>query len=269
MTFGKLAALALVLAPAPALAQMRPDFLPQGLSVQGSATIRTPPDIATIKIALRGEGKTPDAASADLAARQKAVLAALIGLDPKLTYTTGSVAIDEVRRGDCADAVGLDPAARLAAEADALADSASGSADTAKGPCRITGYVAAIEATVDLSQIDRAGTAVGLAGRQGAAAASLDGFGLRDPAAAQRAAIAAAIADAKGRATTLAAASGATLGPIVTIVSGNDTPTPMVAEKMTAMDVAPAVMPAPVVIDVAPRPVETTAQIFIVYSLTK
>ena len=259
-------ALLLVLAPVPALAQARPDFpLAPGITVAGSATVKTTPDIATIKVELRGEGKTADAASTDLASRQRAVIGGLAKLDPKLTYTTSAAAITEVRRGDCAESPG-DVSANLAMEADALA---GGNDDARKGPCRITGYVASISATVDLSKVDVAGTAIGLAERQGAASASLDGFRLRDPAAATRSAVAAAMADAKTQAASLASASGVKLGPIVSVMGAPDQPTVMVAEKLVLYD-APAVAPAPpVVIDVSPQPVETHAQVLVVFSLEK
>ena len=265
MRLATLAALFLVLAPAAALAQARPDFLPQGITVNGQATIKSAPDMATIKISLRGDGKTSDAASTDLAAKQHAVIGGLASLDRKMTYTTSSVAIAEIRRGDCAEAPG-DTAMSLANAADALSDSSD---DTRKGPCRIIGYVASIEATVEMNAIDKVGTAIGLAGRLGASSATLEGFDIRDKGAAQNAAMTAAVADARKQALMIAAASGAKLGPVVSIVGGGANP--MVAEKTAPLalyDVS-AAAPPPVAIDVSPRPVETSAQVLVVFALEK
>lgn len=255
--------LVLALAPLPATAQSPRDALPQGIVVQGKASVKTAPDMATLSISLRGDGATADAASTALAASQKAVIGGIASLDPAASYRTGEISIREVRKGDCANASN-DIDLIVAAAVDAAGDEAD------KGPCRVVGHVAAIEATVEMRAVDKAGTAIGLASRLGASSASLNGFELRDPAAAQRRATAGAIADAKSRAETLAAASGAKLGPVVSILDSNDRDMGVLDVEATSMLSVPAIaFERPVAIDVSPKPVETSAQILIVYALLK
>lgn len=257
-----LVSLVLLLAPCPALAQMRPEFLPQGITVQGSATIETPPDIATISITLHGEGQTPDAASTALAAVQKAVIGGIAAIDPAIDYRTGAIAMREIRKGDCA-AISAEMAV------DRFVGSIGNDGGKDDGPCRVVGHAASIEATVEMRAIDEAGTAIGLARRLGASSAELGSFDLRDPAAAQRAAAAAAIADARARAEALAAASGAKLGPVVSILGGNDNAVAMALQQPTPLYAVAAAVEAPVTIDISPKPVETRAQIVLVYALVR
>ncbi|MCW3847689.1 SIMPL domain-containing protein [Sphingomonas sp. LB-2] len=241
--------------PSPALAQT--GELPHGIVVTGSATIKTAPDRATISIELRGEGTTPDAATSDLAKRQRDVIGGLAQIDPKLKFYTGAVATSEVRKGDCPNTPGR-------------YDLSEGSSTDDKGPCRVTGYVATISATVELTAVDKAGTAIGLAQRLGAASASLDGFSLQDPEAAERAAAGAAMADARAQAQTLATASGGRLGPIVSVIGTPNIGAPMEAgESLNALPQARSapVSAPPVQIDVTPKPVETTARVTVVFSL--
>lgn len=250
----------LVAAPIPALAQSR-DVVPQGITVSGSATIRTAPDMATISISIRGEGATADAASSDLASRQRAIASGLTTLDPHTLIHTGSVATREVRKGDCTSS----PGNQLGLLS---VDDITAGADADNGPCRVTGYIAAIEATGEMRAVKDAGTAIGLAQRLGASSASLESFSLRDPGPASRAALSAAIADAKVQAQTLAVGSGAKLGRIVSILGMPDRDLTM--NQMSASEapaVAMMVVSAPVEIDVTPKPVETSARIMIVFAL--
>lgn len=253
--------LALALAPLPAAAQLLRDMLPQGVTVHGKAMVETPPDMAVLSIGLRGEGATADAASTALAAAQRAVIGGIVKLDPAARYRTGEVAMRELRKGDCADAAGDD-----------ITLIALGDGQTTKdtGPCRVVGHAASIKATVEMQAVDKAGTAIGLASRLGASSASLERFGLRDPAAARRSATASAIADARARAEAVAAASGARLGPVVSIVDGDGRDMAVVdlAEPMAMMNAAPEIM-QPVAIDVLPKPVETSAEILVVYALIR
>lgn len=255
--------LGLVLAavPLPAAAQSLREALPQGIVVQGKASVKTAPDMAVLSIKLRGDGATADAASSALAAAQKAVIGGIASLDPAASYRTGEVSMREVRKGDCASTGDVDLGMVLLDDGEKAKD---------KGPCRVVGHVAAIEATVEMRAVDKAGTAIGLASRLGATSASLSEFGLRDPAAARRGATAAAITDARNRAEALAAASGAKLGPVVSILDGNGRDMAMmeIAEPRGLM--APMLkIEQPVEIEVSPRPVETSAEILIVYALIK
>lgn len=251
--------LLLAAVPLPAFAQGMREVVPPGITVSGSATIKTMPDRATIAFDLRGEGATPDAASSDLARRQRDVAGGLARLDPKAQLYTGSVSTSEVRKGDCADAPGDSMRALNLGPDEGRGDD--------KGPCRITGYVAAISATMELSAVSDAGTAIGLAQRLGAASASLDGFSLRDPEAQQHAALAAAMADARTQAQALAAASGAHLGPIISVIGMPDGDMSLAMAPMYNSPPPAEYMVMPVKIDVSPKPVETVARVMVVYSL--
>lgn len=104
----------LTLWSAPALAQALPDLArPNTILVTGSGKVETPPDLATLELSIRGEGKTPDAATTALAAKQRAVFGGLRSLDPKLDIRTGTIALREVKGGDCSDRGGGGSAAEM------------------------------------------------------------------------------------------------------------------------------------------------------------
>lgn len=253
----RLVALIATLSPLPLSAQSMRDALPPGILVQGRAVIKTAPDLAELSISLRGDGTTADAASKALADAQRAVTGGIASLDPKASYRTGDVSMRSVRKGDCA-------------ASDDLIDLAQNRDPSDKGPCRVVGFTATIDATMELRAVDQAGTAIGLAQRLGASSAEIKQFRLSDPAAARRAAMAAAIADARTRADALAVASGARLGPVVSILDGRDRETDtMMMLEAPALAVAPRGLIPPVTIDVSPAPVETSAEIVIVYALIK
>lgn len=85
----------------------------------------------------------------------------------------------------------------------------------------------------------------------------------------EAATLAAAMADARTQAQALAAASGAHLGPIVSVVGSPDgMMSPAIGVTQSSEPVLAAYMAPPVKIDVSPRPVETTARVMVVYSLT-
>lgn len=258
--FGLVSVLSLAL-PGVAHAQSLPEQPPRGITVVGVATVKTAPDMATISIEIRGEGATADAASSDLATRQRKIGGALATLDPRLRLNTGSVATNEIRKGDCA---------ALPGDMDILLASIETGRDQDTGPCRVTGYIASIAATAEFSSVEDAGTAVGLAQREGAASARLAAFRLRDPDAAKRAATAAAMADARAQAQALATGAGVRLGPLVSALSAPD---PMdrfgfrAAMQVSQEVIAPMQIAPPVVIAVSPEEVETSARIVVVYSL--
>jgi uncharacterized protein YggE len=89
----------------------------------------------------------------------------------------------------------------------------------------------------------------------GAGATGLDGvaFELADPAADSTEARRRAVQDARGRATTIAEASGRKLGPLVAVAEGAPTPVPIARQRLMAVaaDAAPTpVMPGSVEVTV-------------------
>lgn len=273
----------LVFLPQHATAQRGQELArPNTIIVSASGKVETAPDVATMDVSIRGEGRTPDAATTALAVKQRAVFAGLRGLDPKLDIRTGAIAIREVRAGQCndrgsgEDAMSVesmtatidDAAAALEVAAAAEAAPAGAKSPTA-GPCRLTGHVASTDTSVRFTAVKDAGTAVGLAGRLGASSARIDAFTLRNDAEPAQRALSAAMGNARIQATALAAASGLRLGPVVSITRAEP-------EGVTMFDVAqqaripgaPAVMaPPPIVVDVAPAPVETSARIEVTFAL--
>ena len=239
----------LALLPAPLVAQ---DVRAPTIVVMGAGSVQTPPDTATLSFTVRGEGATPDAATSAMAGLQKAVIQGLRSLDRKLEVQTGSVTIAQTRSSDCRDD-----------------DYRSRQLST--GACAVTGRVASITTTIIIHSVKDAGTAVGLAGRLGASDASIEHFGLSDDADASRRALASAFAQAHAKAEAIAAASGAKLGPIVSVSDSYADvlrkSSSMVVDSIQAQDLGR--LPEPVVVDVSPKPVETTMRLTVIFSIEK
>lgn len=255
---------------APALAQALPDLArPNTILVTASGKVETPPDLATLELAIRGEGKTPDAATTALAAKQRAVFGGLRSLDPKLDIRTGAIALREVKGGACSDRGGGGSAADMMDDAlDTLEQTASGATpETRKGPCRVVGHVASTETSVRLAAVLQAGTAVGLAGRLGASSTRIEAFGLRDDSAPAQRALSDAMANARAQAIALAAASGMRLGPVVSIMRADPNGRALFDVQNAPNMAMPAIAQAPIVLDIAPAPVETRVQLVVSFAL--
>jgi uncharacterized protein YggE len=238
---------------APLAAQETP---PRTIEVLGSGVVQTVPDIARLDFWIRGEGATPDVATKALAARQKEVAGGLVGLLGGDTMVTGSnVTVLEVRDRSCEDAQGYNSRPRLS-----------------QGACAVIGYLATMQGSVRTRAVDRIGTAAGLAARLGASDARAQGFELADPQQARNRASAAAIADAKRRAEIAAQAAGVRLGAIMRVSDPNDRyrseDIGAFARSNSLAPAAPAAPPPPPVeIDVKPRPIQTQAQISVVFAI--
>jgi uncharacterized protein YggE len=184
------------------------------ITVPGRGTVRIDPDVATIRLGVVVVRPTAADARTAAASTMESVLGALTG---------GGVERRDLRT----TLVGLD----------AVRDYSSES-----GP-RVTGYqlTNAVEATI--RAIESVGALIDEA--LAAGATSMDGlsFQLADPTAALDEARRRAVADARARATTLAAEAGVTLGAVVDIVEGGalppGPPRPMAELRMkAAADVA-------------------------------
>jgi len=276
---GSILGVALCMLATPTVAQsLTPQ--PNTILVMASGSVKTPPDTANLAIVIRGEGKTPDDATRALAAKMKAITNGLRSLDPTVDIRTSSVAIGEAYAGTCnrdAD-LPLSTELRIAAAADALsteADQLVGGEPPAttknpRNPCAVTGYIARSDASVRMHKIADAGTAVGLAGRLGASSAGLESFDLTSDDKARAAATAAAIANARAQAGAIAAGSGTKLGGIVSVADGTgDVVVAMekLAHTTTAYDVLSS--PPPVPIDIAPKPVVTSARLLVTFAVSR
>lgn len=213
--------------------------------------METPPDMATLTFTVRGEGTTPDAATSAMAALQKAVIRGVRSLDRTLEVQTGSVMIAETRSAGCRD--DYDRGKQLST-----------------GACAVTGRVASTSTTIILHSVKDAGTAVGLAGRLGASDASVEHFGLSDDADASRRALASAFAQAHARAQAIATASGAKLGPVLSVSDSYNTivrNSYEVVDSISAQDIGR--LAEPVVVDISPKPVETTMRLTVIFAIEK
>jgi uncharacterized protein YggE len=251
------------------------------IMVSTEASIETAPDVAELSVTLRGEGKTPDQATRALADRVKAVSDGLRTLDRTAEVRTGSVAIGEVRAGDCRRSSSLplgigDRIESIELAADALAaasvdDLPSPQQTSARpgDPCALIGYVARSEASVLMRSVKDAGTAVGLAGRLGAASASIERFDVTDQKDAQRRAATAAVAKARLQAEAIAVASGARLGAIISVSDSLDRE--LMNYAMQANMPAPPVvaMEVPVPVEITPRPVSTSSRLTLTFALVR
>jgi uncharacterized protein YggE len=249
----RMAILAMVLAAGPAAAQDR-DPAPS-ISVTGVGSVKTPPDVATIGYDLVGEGRTSDEASQQLATRNRALvdqLVALLGRDTQAT--SGQVSVTQTRSRECQGNGGY-----------------YGQAQLSEGACAVTGYVVSLTGQLRTRAVEKAGTAVGLAGRLGARSARIDGFSLADRPAAQQRATAAALADARQRAQTAADGAGVRLGSILSISdqNGADEGKVFVPTPVAASAPPPPPPPPPVAIDIKPQPIETQARVYVRYAIER
>ncbi|OYU68888.1 MAG: hypothetical protein CFE28_02100 [Alphaproteobacteria bacterium PA2] len=225
---------------------------PGSIVVTGYGEVRTPPDIATATFDLRGEGASPDIATTNLVKKSDAVIRGISAITKaKLTIATSKLNVTAVRAANC-DPEG-DGRSRLSA-----------------GACAVSGYLATMEMTAEISPPTEAGTVLGLAVRLGGENANLYRFSLRDPTDAQRQALTNALSNARSKALAIAEGAGMHLGPLLN-VRDRATEDYGFSDNVTAplMDspVAMAIMPPPVPVVMNPEPVLTSAQIIVTYSV--
>lgn len=218
--------------------------------VVGRGTIKTDPDVASLTFSIRGEGSTSDAAATELVRKRKAIsdgLAKMLGED--VVVHTGELSIKEARDKAC-DREGDQP--RLST-----------------GSCTIRGYIASVDTSVRISPVKDAGTALSLASRLGASDPQLSDFGLRNSADARRRAEAAAVENAHSRALGIAAAAGSRLGSLISVEdqeARNGGPTDIIVTAQRRAE-SPAMAVPPIVIDLKPGPIETTATLTVTYAV--
>lgn len=237
--------------PAPVQAQIDTPAQPPAIHVTGRGRVATPPNVAVIDYWITGEGETPDAASAALAAKQEAVtrgLASLLG--PRTAISGGNVVVIETRGPECRGAEGYNVPPRLS-----------------EGACAPTGFIARLQGNVRTDAVAKAGTAAGLAARLGASDARLQQFLLVDGGEARRRAVAQALADARASAAALAAGAGARLGPILSVRDQGQGGEIIVTGSRASAPPPPPPPPPPVEIELTPRPIETEAQVFVSYAI--
>lgn len=164
----------------------------RSISVPGIGRVSVQPDIATLRLGVLVVRQTAAAARESAAATMSAVLEAL---------NARGVAKKDLRTA----LLSLSPVTDYSAET---------------GP-RVTGYQAANSVSVIVRDLTSAGALIDAA--LAAGATSMDGldFSVDDPSAAEEQARRLAMADAKRRAQTIAAASDVPLGGVVGVVEGD------------------------------------------------
>lgn len=219
--------------------------------VDGYGETETMPDVAIVGYTLRGEGESSDSAVRSMTALGARLQASLRQLDPTAGPRTSKVEIAAVKSDDCKERE-------------------YGPPQLSKGACAILGYVATQSVTVRTASVKSAGTMVGLVGRGSGENASISSFELSDPKPAQRRAVAAAIADAQSKASAVASASHLNLGRILSISTAGQ-PSNGRDVTVTALREAPPVVsaPPPVVVNLTPEPITTSATLTVTYAIDR
>jgi hypothetical protein len=194
-------------AVAPALAQ---EATRPMITVTGTGTVESAPDIATLSIGVTTQGDTAAAAMAANSASVEAVMARLTvaGIEPRDMQTSNLSLYP-----NWSDASASTPA--------------------------ITSYVASNLLTIRVRQLDGLGAVLDAAITDGANTLNGLTFGLADPEPALNEARKEAIAAARAKAELLAAAAGVTLGGIVSISEAGvaTDPSPMLRAEASAAPV--------------------------------
>ena len=231
--------------PAPAAAADRP---PPRITVTGSASVATPPDVATVGYSVHGEGATPDAALGMLVAKRTAIDGGLAGLAGATPGEGGEVSVREVRGHDCNRDGNDEP-------------------QLSTGACAIIGYTADLSLRFRTAAVRDAGTMAGLIARLGGSNARVEGFALTDETPARRRAVAAALADARQKADAIAVAAGVRLGSVLSASDGSGGPAEDVVVTGSRASAPALVTPPPILLDTKPQLIQTAAQITVVYQI--
>jgi uncharacterized protein len=181
---------------------------PDGITVQGTASISAAPDRAQLWFGVESQGASAKAALAANGAEMRKVLAAL-----------RSAGATELKT----QSVNLNP--RYAPTPDGSGGS-------------LQGFTASNSVSATLVQVGRAGAVIDAAVAAGANQVSGPSLTHAKPAELYRQALRAAVGEARASAQALAAASGLTLGRITGVIEGGAAPTPLYASAQKASDEA-------------------------------
>jgi uncharacterized protein YggE len=233
-----------------AWAQTQPDQ--PKIVVDGLGRVETVPDVATVTYTLRGEGRTSDDAVRAMVAMGTRIEKVLRSVDAASEPRTDKVEVSAIRAGECRER-DYDPK------------------QLSTGPCAIVGFVAEQNVSLKTSMIDKAGTLVGLAAREGSYNPEIDSFDIADPRPARQRALAMAVQDAASKAASVAAGSKVTLGPIISISSVGQQNGQDIVITGTRIPQANLSSPAPPPVDVnmKPKPIATTASVVVSYAIVR
>jgi uncharacterized protein len=193
---------------APAFAAPARAADPHTLSMSGHGEVRAAPDMVSVTAGVTTSAATAAGALAANTARMKTVFASLekLGVPEKNIQTVNFSVSPQYATGN-------------------------------NEPPRLTGYQVNNEVSARLEDVNALGGALDALVSAGANQMNGINFSIREPAPLLATARAQAIADARLRAETYAKAAGVTLGPILSIGEGGETPRPMyrMAEQAVVM----------------------------------
>lgn len=243
--------LCLMLVPLSGSAAQVVEDQPPRIIVTSAATISTMPDRAVISFTVHGEGATSDEAVSAMVAKRTAIGSGLAHFAAKPEARTAQVSIAEVRGRDCNR-------------------NTFGNPRLSTGECAIVGYTADLMMEVRTAAVTEAGTMVSLAGRLGATNPRIDRFFLAEDKAARQRGIVEALAEAKVQAETIARASGASLGRVISVSNlsfNGPGPNDDVIVLAARSSEAPPPPPPPVAVGLTPRLIETQVRVQVVYAI--
>lgn len=191
--FKRAAATAVLLTAATGVGAQDAAKAPPQIIASGFGEVRVPPDLATVTIGVQVRAATATEASADNTRKQKAVIDAIRakGVTPQQITTSGFVVQPEMKY------------------------------DKPGAPPTIAGYLVSNSVTVRLSRLEMAGSVVDACIAAGANEINSLAFSISNPDSARRAAIAIAVARAKGDAEMAARAAGGSLGALLELTVGD------------------------------------------------
>lgn len=225
------------------------------IMVSGTGVVQTLPDRVEVGFTIVGEGKTSDQAAAKVRDLAKDIGSGVSGyLGGKLQWHASQFSIRPVRPAKCQKD-----------ESDMVVPTPP------VGSCAIQGYAATMPVSIETSEIDKAGTMVSLIGRLGGQDINVGAFGLRDPAAARRKAMQAALVNARDQARLIAEGSGAKLGALLRVQDadyvGDDRATAWDRNSASMAPPAMVVTPPPIAVTLTPEPVETSVRLMVAYAI--
>ncbi|MBI1360528.1 MAG: DUF541 domain-containing protein [Alphaproteobacteria bacterium] len=207
------------------------------VSVTGAGTVSVVPDTFSVGAVVGAQGKDLAEVLAETSRKVAAVrqkLPQLEGLSA-VSISSDSVNVTSLRDLDCMN--------KAAARYDV---------DDPNVPCPITGRSSTVELTIHGAPVDRAGDVVSMLAELGATSARFERYEISNESEARNRAIAAAVADARSKASSLVSAMGARLGPAVSVTYADADvsalPVVVTGSKVEAGNLRPATpleIPAP------------------------
>ena len=231
---------------------------PTIVTVDAQSFVESNPDMATISFDLRGEGATSNDAAQALVDSEKRIYASLAAQSHSIEIEDDEFQIRALHSPECAN-----PSSEIGYEDEVVS--------FIDGDCAITGHIASKSVIVRTPTIDDAGTLASLASREGALNAEVASFGLMDSRPAKKEAIALALTEARSKAEAIAAASGRSIGAVISVSLDGAGYERGVQELRVNIQEFVGLVPNRnlVEVEMRPAPIKTNARVTVVYSLVE